>query len=68
MDNHLHAIKLLGKSILIQKIRDKNPSMNGWRVNERYEIFNDGIVYDTHKGLDIPKWIFELRDFLLATK
>jgi hypothetical protein len=31
----------------------------------RYEIWSDGIVYDTEKAEDIPEYIFEIRDLIM---
>ena len=34
-------------------------------INDRYEIYYDGCIYDTKLAKDIPQWIFEFRDFCL---
>jgi hypothetical protein len=34
-------------------------------IYERYEIWSDGIIYDTKKAEDIPQHIFRVRDELL---
>jgi hypothetical protein len=34
----------------------------------RYEIWSDGIVYDTEKAEDIPEYIFEIRDLIMKEK
>lgn len=36
-------------------------------INNRYSIYQDGVIYDTEKAKDIPQWIFELRDFILES-
>ena len=43
----------------IQKTR------NSIIINGRYEMFEDGVIYDTKEAKDIPQWIFEFRDFVL---
>ena len=37
----------------------------GILINDRYKMYNDGVIYDTKEAKDIPQWIFELRDFIL---
>jgi hypothetical protein len=37
-----------------------------WEVNDRYQIYADGIIYDTKEAKDIPQKYFKLRDRLLA--
>jgi hypothetical protein len=32
---------------------------------DRYEIFDDGCIYDTIEGKDIPQHIFKIRDILI---
>ena len=32
----------------------------------QYEIYADGIVYDTQDARDIPQYIFNIRDVLLS--
>ena len=34
-------------------------------IKDRWEIYQDGVIYDTKCAKDIPQWIFELRDFIL---
>jgi len=34
-------------------------------IQNRYEIYQDGVIYDTKEARDIPQYIFELRDFIL---
>ena len=34
-------------------------------IFDRYEIWSDGIVYDTEKAEDIPEYIFEIRDLII---
>lgn len=34
-------------------------------INNRWQMFEDGTVYDTEKGEDISQGIFELRNFIL---
>jgi hypothetical protein len=34
-------------------------------IYDRYEIWDDGVVYDTEKAEDIPSHIFEIRDLLI---
>jgi hypothetical protein len=34
-------------------------------IYNRYEIYNDGTIYDTEKAEDIPQIIFKIRDILL---
>jgi len=40
----------------------KNPIATIWQ----YEIYADGIVYDTQDARDIPQYIFNIRDILLS--
>jgi len=35
------------------------------KINNRYQLYQDGVIYDNDKGEDIPLWIFEFRDFIL---
>jgi hypothetical protein len=40
--------------------------IDSWIVNNRYQIYSDnGTVYDTTKAVDIPQYIFKLRDILI---
>ena len=40
--------------------------IESWIVNNRYQIYSDdGTVCDTIKAVDIPQYIFKLRDFLI---
>ncbi len=34
-------------------------------ILDRYEIWSDGIVYDTERAEDIPEYIFEIRDLIM---
>ena len=34
-------------------------------IDDRWQMYDDGVVYDTKYGKDIPHWIFEFRDFVL---
>ena len=34
-------------------------------INERYQMYSDGTIYDTKQAKDIPQWIFDFRDFVL---
>ncbi len=34
----------------------------------KYEIYFDGTIYDTENANDIPKIMFEIRDFILKKK
>lgn len=35
-------------------------------INKSYEMYPDGVIYNTQDGGDIPQWIFEFRDYILA--
>ncbi len=35
-------------------------------INERYEIYPDGCVYDTTHAKDIPSYVFVVRDVLIS--
>ena len=37
-------------------------------IENRYEIYSDGVIYDTEKGEDIPQYIFKIRDILIENK
>lgn len=35
-------------------------------INDRYLIYlNNGVIYDTKAGKDIPQYVFKIRDKLL---
>lgn len=34
-------------------------------IDTRWEMYSDGVVYDTKRAKDIPQWIFDFRDFCL---
>ena len=34
-------------------------------INDRYNLYSDGVIYDTLKGKDIPQYIFDLRNILI---
>lgn len=34
-------------------------------IDDRYWMYDDGVIYDTEKAEDIPQWIFKFRDFVL---
>lgn len=34
-------------------------------LNNRWVMYDDGVIYDTQNAKDIPQWIFEFRDFVL---
>ena len=34
-------------------------------IDNRYEMYSDGVIYDTQKSDIIPQWIFEFKDFIL---
>jgi len=34
-------------------------------LNDRWEMYNDGVIYDTKCGTDIPMWVFMFRDFVI---
>lgn len=34
-------------------------------INGRYQMYQDGVIYDTKEAKDIPLWIFEFRQFVL---
>jgi hypothetical protein len=40
----------------------ENPIATIWQ----YEIYADGVVYDTQDARDIPQYIFNIRDVLLS--
>jgi len=42
--------KTLGESILI---------------DNRYQMYQDGVIYDTEQAKDIPQWVFEFKEFVL---
>jgi hypothetical protein len=43
-----------------------NRKVESWIINGRYQIYSDdGTVYDTIKAVDIPQYIFKLKDFLI---
>jgi hypothetical protein len=35
-------------------------------IDDRYQMYQDGVIYDTTQAKDIPQWIFEFRDFVLT--
>lgn len=35
------------------------------QINGRYQLWQDGTIYDATQAKDIPQWIFEFRDFIL---
>ena len=34
-------------------------------IDNRYEMYSDGVIYDTKSAKDIPNWIFTFREFIL---
>lgn len=34
----------------------------------QYEIYEDGVIYDTQDAQDIPQYIFNIRDILIHQK
>lgn len=51
------------KTLEFTQMLDK--ALFGVIVNNTYEIWSDGIVYNINGG-DIPQYIFQLRDTLLG--
>lgn len=37
-------------------------------ILERYEIWNDGVIYDTWEAEDIPQWVFKVRDIIVENQ
>lgn len=34
-------------------------------IDNRYQMYSNGVIYDTTQAKDIPLYIFEFRDFIL---
>lgn len=43
----------------IQKLK------NSIVIDNRYQMFYDGTIYDNENASDIPQWIFEFRNFVI---
>jgi hypothetical protein len=54
--------------LILKSMKNKTKRRNDFPIAmllDRYEIFDDGCIYDTIEGKDIPQHIFKIRDILI---
>lgn len=52
------------KVIVVSEYFDIERREKSWLVEDRYEIYHDGTIYDTEEAKDIPPILFTIRDIL----
>ncbi len=37
-------------------------------IDNQYQLYQDGVIYNTLDNKDIPQWIFQFRDFIIKNQ